>query len=324
MSLSRCAKPCLQPRTDFVWSTASHLRKRSSAPPRGLTLLELVVVLGILAILSTAAVRSLEPLAAQSRYEATQRVLNDLRVASASDSSSQNIGGARVIGGYIADTGTLPTSTDDLLSCPAGISNHAIQTFDSDRDATDDVTLSSGWKGPYLQLGAGQTDIVDGWGRAPIFSTSGTTVDIASLGSDGDSIAPEDEYRADLTVSVPLRDYAGDIVFRLFAIDTMSGSRIDPTPAGTEQLGVLFYGVNAAGGTAGQIEEQLLIIANSGSFEYRRSSTFQGMVAARAIQWDDVDSDDVLDAGETIVKKSYVHYPAVNSAMDVRVEMELR
>lgn len=292
--------------------------------PRGLTLLELVVVLGILAILSTVAVRSLEPLAEQTRYEATQRVLNDLRVATANDNSYQAVGGARVIGGFIADTGTLPASADDLLACPVGLVNHAVQTFDSDRDGTDDVTLSSGWKGPYLLLGAGQSAIVDGWGRAPIFSIGGTTLDIASLGSDGDSVAPEDDYRADLTVSIPSRDYAGDIVFRLFAIDTLSGSRIDPAPTGTEQLGVLFYGVGAAGGTDGQIEEQLLIVANSGSFEYRRSSTFQGTVAARAIQWDDVDSDDVLDPAETILKKSYVHYPVVNSAMDVRVEMELR
>jgi hypothetical protein len=173
-------------------------------------------------------------------------------------------------------------------------------------------------------LGAGFTDIVDGWGRTPTIAVVGTDIDLTSLGSDGDSVAPEDGYRADLTVSIQARDYSGDIVFRLFAIDTLSGSRIDPAPAGTEQLGVLFYGVNAAGGTAGQIEEELLIVANSGTFEYRRSNTFQGMVAARAIQWDDVDSDDVLDPAETIIKKSYVHYPVVNSAMDVRVEMELR
>jgi hypothetical protein len=270
------------------------------------------------------AVRSLEPLADQTRYEVTQRQLNDLRTAAVGDSSYAAAGGPRVIGGYIADTGSLPGTVDDFLLCPVALANSTVQSFDSDRDATDDVTLSSGWRGPYIHLGVGAADIIDGWGRVPAITAGGGGFDLTSLGSDGDSIAPEDGYRADLTVTVQLRDFAGDVLFRLFGIDSLNGSRIDPAPTGTEQLGVLFYGVNAAGGSSGQIEEQLLVVPNSGTFEYRRSNTFQGTVAARAIQWDDVDSDDVLDVGETIVKKSYVHYPAVTPAMDVRVEMELR
>ncbi len=47
----------------------------------GLTLLELVVVLGILALLSGMAVRSLQPIADQARYEATQHLIDDLRLA---------------------------------------------------------------------------------------------------------------------------------------------------------------------------------------------------------------------------------------------------
>ena len=295
-----------------------------TAVRRALTLLELVVVLGILALLSTVAVRSLEPIADQSRYEATQRVLNDLRFGAAGDNSHRFTSGQPIVSGFIADTGGLPTSVDDVLVCPVGISTHAVQNFDSDRDTVDDVTLSSGWKGPYLQLGAGYNAVVDGWGRTPTISVVGSDIDFVSLGSDGDSLAPETGYRADLTVGVTPQDYAGDIVFRLFAIDTLSGSRIDPAPTGTEQLGILFYGINAAGGSSGAMEEQMLIVAASGSFEFRRASTIHGTVAARAILWDDVDSDDVLDPAETITKKSYVHYPMVNSASDVRVEMELR
>jgi hypothetical protein len=229
-----------------------------------------------------------------------------------------------MISGFVTDTGGLPVSTDDLLVCPVGISTHAIQLFDSDRDTVNDVTLSSGWNGPYLQIGAGVDSVFDGWGRVPAIVVNGSGIDLVSQGSDGDSVLPETGYRADLTVSVTSQDYAGDIVFRLFAIDTLSGSRIDPSPAGTEQLGVLFYGVNAAGGTSGTVEEQMLVVASSGSFEVRRASTVHGAVAARAILWDDLDSDDVLDPTETIMKKSYVHYPVVNSAIDVRVEMELR
>jgi type II secretory pathway pseudopilin PulG len=307
------------------WCCGNRQRSAASGLRRpALTLLELVVVLGILALLSTVAVRSLEPIADQARYEATQRTLNDLRSATAGDHAYRFSSGRPVISGFVADTGGLPSSVDDLLACPVGVATHAAQTFDSDRDTLDDVTLSSGWNGPYLQLGAGQTSIVDGWGRAPAVAIGASSLDFTSLGSDGDSVAPETGYRADLTVSVTAQDCVGDIVFRIFDVDGVSGLRIDPAPTGTDQLGVLFYGVNAAGGTTGAIEEQLLIVASSGTFEVRRSDTLQGMVAARAIQWNDVDSDDVLDVGETIVKKSYVHYPLVNSAGDVRIEMELR
>ena len=291
---------------------------------RGLTLLELVVVLGILAMLSTVAVRSLEPIADQARYEATQRVLNDLRFASVGDNSHRYSSGQPVISGFVADTGGLLASGDDLLVCPVGMAAHAVQSFDSDRDTVNDVTLSSGWKGPYLQLGAGVNTVIDGWGREPACVVNGGGIDIVSQGSDGDSVVSEEGYRADLTVSVTSQAFAGELVFRLFAIDTLSGLRIDPSPTGTEQLGILFYGVNADGASTGVIQEQMLIVASTGSFEFRRSSTVHGLVAARAIQWDDVDSDDVLDPAETIMKKSYVHYPVVNSAADVRIEMELR
>jgi hypothetical protein len=137
-------------------------------------------------------------------------------------------------------------------------------------------------------------------------------------------VAPEDGYRADLTVTTQVRDYTCDIVFRLFAIDGLNGSRIDPSPAGTEQLGVLFYGVNATGGTSGAIAEQTLVVPNTGTFEHRRANTICGTMAARAILWNDTDGNDALDVGETIVKKSFVHYPVVHPAADLRIEMELR
>jgi type II secretory pathway pseudopilin PulG len=281
-----------------------------------LTLLELVVVLGILAVLSTVAVRSLEPIADQARYELTQSVLSDLRLATLGTSSRE--------ASFIGHTGTTPSDVDELLARPVSLVAHSIQSFDSDRDTVNDVSLSSGWNGPYLHLGVGLDEVLDGWGAAPVLISGSGDLDFVSLGSDGDSLAPEDGYRADLTVSIEARDYTCDVIFRLFAIDGLNGSRVDPSPAGTEQLGVLFYGVNAMGGTNGAIAEQMLVIPNSGTFEHRRSNTICRAFAARAIHWNDTDSDDALDVGEAIITKSYVHYPTVQPAADVRIEMELR
>lgn len=294
----------------------SHSRYANCLARQALTLLELVVVLGILAVLSTVAVRSLEPIADQARYELTQQVLSDIRLATVGNSSQHS--------SFIRDTGALPGDVDALLTQPIAIINHSLQSFDSDRDSINDVALSSGWNGPYLNLGVGLSEVLDGWGATPTLIATGGDLELISLGSDGDSIAPEDGYRADLNTTILTREYLGDIIFRLFAIDGSNGSRIDPTPTGTEKLGVLFYGVNATGASDGAIAEQLLLVPNSGAFEHRRSNTLCSKVAARAIQWNDTDSDDTLDVGETIVKKSFVHYPNLQPANDLRIEMELR
>ena len=287
---------------------------------QALTLLELVVVLGILAVLSTVAVRSLEPIADQARYELTQNMLNNLRLATVGVS----VGATAHSASFIGDTGSLPGDVDALLVRPVSLVAHSLQSFDSDRDTVNDVTLSSGWNGPYLQLGVGLNEVLDGWGAEPALLESSGDLDFVSLGSDGDSLAPEDGYRADLNATIQVRDYTGDVIFRLFAIDGLNGSRVDPSPTGTEQLGVLFYGVNATGGTSGAIVEQLLVVPNAGTFEHRRANTLSGVFAARAILWNDSDSDDVLDVGESIIKKSFVHYPIARPATDVRLEMELR
>lgn len=300
----------------------SHSRCAKFNDRIALTLLELVVVLGILAVLSTVAVRSLEPIADQARYELTQTLLSDVRDAITGDFAN-TISTATAMG-FIADTGALPEDIDDLLSKPAALQSRTLHVFDSDRDTVNDVSLSSGWNGPYLHLNVGATEVVDGWGRDLSLTESAGDLEVVSLGADGNSTSPEDGYQADLTSTILTRDYTGDLVVRLFAIDTQSGSRIDPTPTGTEQLGVLFYGVNASGGSLGAIEEQMLVVPSAGTFEHRRSDTLCGRIAARAILWDDVNSDDVLGAGESILKKSYVHFVLIPPASEARIEMELR
>lgn len=290
----------------------------------GLTLLELVVVLGIMAVLSTLAVRSLEPLADQARYDNSKQLLLDLREAIAGPSRANTIRNGQSVTCFIFDTGTLPGSVGDLLDLPVTMLSRSAQSFDSDRDSINDVTLSSGWNGPYVTLGPGSSTIVDGWGNAPGLAESSGNLTITSYGSDGDSVGLEDGYRQDISATVLSDDYLGTLIFRLYAIDNLNGSRIDPAPTGTQQLAVLFYGVNSTGLNTGAIAEQFLVVSNAGPFEYRRTNTLAGQAAARAILWDDVDNDDVLDLGETILKKSLVQYIFTQPRAETRVEMELR
>lgn len=295
-----------------------------SARRLGLTLLELVVVVGILAVLSTIAVRSMEPMADQVRYEQTQKLLTGIRSALVHCPEPGSSMPNHALTGFVLDTGTFPAILDDLLVRPVSLIDRNLQSFDSDRDTIDDVSLASGWGGPYLHLAAGVSQIVDGWGAAPAISLSLGQLTVTSMGADGDSIAPEDGYRADMAVTILPQDYQGTLVFRLFEIDSLNGSRIDPNPTGTQRLAVLFYGVHATGGSSGEVAEQFINISSVGSFEFRRNDTLAGSTAARAILWDDSNGNSQLDLGESIIKKSYVHYVTVWPRVETRLEMELR
>ena len=289
---------------------------------RGLTLLELIVALGILAALSTIAVRAIDPLADQSRYEATQRLLDDLRDATVGSALARQVNGQPIVSGYLADTGSLPTNVSDFLSMPAGLIAHQIQSFDSDRDSINDVTLASGWNGPYVLRGAGQTELLDGWGRPPLIGSDGGEFALVSLGSDNDSVLPEDGYQADLKATIPASRFSSSVTFRLFAIDGNTHTRIDPSPSGLQRLGILLYAVNANGGTSGAIEEVMLNV--DGSFEASQSAIIHGPAAARGILWSDTNSDGQLDSGESISLRSFVHHFTVTGDSNLRIEMELR
>jgi type II secretory pathway pseudopilin PulG len=309
---------------------------RTRGPKRNaLTLLELVVVLGILALLAGVAVHSLDPIANQSRYESSQSMINGIRSAIMGDPNAKNANGQKIISGYIADTAELPATLSDLLQKPSGIIAYGTDSFDSDRDLTNDVTLSRGWNGPYLQLGAGRTNILDGWGHALTLHNNSGSLTITSLGSDNDSVAPEDGYQADISVEIPTNAYSGDVVLRLYAISATTGTRIDPTlsnlldgiaspPAGTKLLGIHFYGKNASGGTTGEVQEVMCPVAMTGSFEYRISNAAHGKAAARAIFWVDANNDQLLSAGEVVLRKSCVHVFDIIEGQENRFDMELR
>lgn len=137
---------------------------------RGLTLLELVVVLAILAVLALVAVLSTETVVDQSRYDVTRRTLDNtqdavLGLPNADPNSAQ-------LAGFVADTGRLPlavgtdpaTQLAELWSNPRGL-----PAFGLANSTDPDVKLLVGWRGPYLRLPpqlAGPPRLLDGWGNA--------------------------------------------------------------------------------------------------------------------------------------------------------------
>ncbi|MEL7264988.1 MAG: prepilin-type N-terminal cleavage/methylation domain-containing protein [Planctomycetota bacterium] len=175
----------------------------------GLTLLELVVVLAILAATATAAAVATERILAQRRAEITTQTLDAFRrsvlgrfgrvetvpgITTNLDAPSGN--------GFIADMGHFPIATgsdastqlSELWVQPAGVSPFGLKTAPGDPD----VTLMCGWRGPYLDLPLDAVRLRDGYGRdlrvlssdmsgSPIDAIDGAPVHgITSLGSDGE------------------------------------------------------------------------------------------------------------------------------------------
>ncbi len=156
---------------------------------RGMTLMELVVVLAILTMLAGVAVRGLGDLGMHGRVEATRRVLDGIR----DGVLGGGVGGEPGAGGFLADMGRLPRTagwvgTDGRewigareLSEGTGFLGHGlypavgsnvVARFVGTWDATNaDVVASglvgvmAGWRGPYV-LGRGEGGLpMDGWGR---------------------------------------------------------------------------------------------------------------------------------------------------------------
>lgn len=149
------------------------MKPRSHSP--AFTLLELVVVLAILATLTALAVRSLDGVGDQRRFEAAQRGLEELEFAVLGSPDDRAADGTRTVGGFVADMGRLPRTSGTAELTLRELWENPGTPFDvrpavvaqgvvaSDEDAQ--VLVPGGWRGPYLRLPIGTTTLLDGWGN---------------------------------------------------------------------------------------------------------------------------------------------------------------
>lgn len=293
-----------------------------------LTLTELLVVLTILSVLTLVAVQATDGVIEQARFDATQATLTSIRAAVLGDRTLRNSDGTVRVTGFIADTGRPPQSIDELVTQPVNVIASTQASFDSDGDGTDDVTLVSGWNGPYVRFGLDAASQADGWGRnfavTPVVNSTDPLV-ILSYGSNGATAPAETGYDTDLSVTMTAAERRETVTFRLFEIDSGTSSRIDPSPlTGTEKLRVFLYGPSVDTGTDGSIERKPLEI-DPPTFETSQPLPI-GRYAARGLRWSDTDNNDVVDTGEaTGLKKSYVRYfQVIGDGGGERIEMELR
>jgi prepilin-type N-terminal cleavage/methylation domain-containing protein len=194
----------------------------------GLTLLELLIVLVILAIMTTIAVQSTDMLLDQSRYDATRQTLQNIQNAIVGPAGQIQPNGSPQISGFVPDMGRLPNVLADPITGNPSLrelwdgsvftlaQSYANQPVPGGVTLTPTLSITMslpcGWRGPYLRLPGGSNGrLVDGWGNPfDLMTTLGSPINaVRSLGADGQadpsSLAPgyppynQDQYAPDQT-----------------------------------------------------------------------------------------------------------------------------
>jgi len=137
----------------------------------GFTLIELVIVILLLAIVATVAIREMGGSIEDARYQATLDEMHQLAAAVAGN-AALHTSGARTDFGYVGDVGSLPPTLGALAIDPG------YGTWDGpyiERGPTGDDYLRDAWEQPYAFTG-----------RAVQSSGSGSTIERVIVASASD------------------------------------------------------------------------------------------------------------------------------------------
>lgn len=161
---------------------------RRSAPTggrqSGFSLLELLIVLGLMAAAAVLALSTVSNRDNQNRFEETRNKLNIIHKAIVGEPLVLN--DQLNINGFVADMGRLPLNLDELLVEPIDCDPDTAGNQSCNWQFDTDTELWHGWNGPYINaIGA---DYRDGWGFAWDWDDSSVAgaLTITSVGLDND------------------------------------------------------------------------------------------------------------------------------------------
>jgi hypothetical protein len=234
-----------------------------------MTLVELLVVVAILAVLTSVAVTSTDVLLGQGRCDATRRTLTSVEEAVLGPADARQADGTLATTGFVADVGRLPVCANagdprfglaELWAQPNNLAAFAIRTSADDAE----VHVPCGWRGPYVRLPLGNNYLLDGWGNAMAqLNPSGSAAqlnqpirEVWSLGAD--HVAGGTQYDADIGVAFGDNRWQMAVQGNVYLLD---GNAQRQNPSDPSQVIVMFYGPNPD--TGGLQETHVTASANA-------------------------------------------------------------
>jgi len=137
---------------------------------RGLTLLEMIVVLLLIGLVAAVVIPRVIDLIGPSKRTLTEKELLNLKRAIVGNPDLVAAGGYSQRG-YEGDVGTPPDSLTNLVTKPAGVPNW-------------DPWIKKGWNGPYIDDTSGDY-LKDAWGTNYVYNKASRTIS-----SNGPDTAP--------------------------------------------------------------------------------------------------------------------------------------
>jgi prepilin-type N-terminal cleavage/methylation domain-containing protein len=254
------------------------MNKTSPTPVQGFTLIEMTVVLLLITLLASVAIRETNSLSFQVRYEQTQERLERIREAILGN-PRQIINGQQAISGFVADMGRLPNNLHELLEREfCSDRKHPTKTacenagkiwnIQTDWQPHSTSGLWYGWRGPYLNISGSALDntaFVDGWGNSTTDSMNHNygwellqnvpAVSDQTVFSYGKDQKPsgncsDSDYNGDCSVQILKHDYQIDISSgitvsvrgRPFSLNSHCGNASYTTRTDCETNGGTWYG----------------------------------------------------------------------------------
>jgi len=191
---------------------------------KGFTLIEMVLVIVIIGIISTIAMKSLQTSTEQARFDTTVAEMDDLARAIVGDERLVS-GGFRTDFGYVGDIGALPVNLDALVSNPGGYTTWKGPYIRSDFTQNTDDYKRDAWNQPYTYAG-GLSISSTGGGSAitkQIATSSGALLLNTVKGIVRDAgLAPPGDSSASVTITIHYPNGSG----------SSTGASVTPSKSG--------------------------------------------------------------------------------------------
>jgi prepilin-type N-terminal cleavage/methylation domain-containing protein len=209
----------------------------------GFTLIEVILVIVIIGILATVALRSGSAVFQTARVEQTKQELDALAQAMVGNPELHNIG-SRSDFGYVGDIGALPPDLDALISNPGGFSTWNGPYIANRFSQLADDFKKDAWGVTYVYNG-GVMFMSTGSGNNVVRRVAASADDLLLNGLSGTVIdlngtPPGSVYSDSLLVRLTIPDAAGGTVSKTVAPDAGGYFAFDSIPIGNHDLEVIY------------------------------------------------------------------------------------